>query len=123
LHKTVLMPSERIRQCFTDIVAAVELIKRWVAQAGGIERALSHDVLIRSAIERQFLIISEAAIRLHKLDPSAQELAPQIDWSGVRGIGNFIRHKYDDLEAGIIADVLKNRLDELRAAAAAVLSH
>jgi uncharacterized protein with HEPN domain len=117
------MPSERIRQCFADIVASIELIKSWIAQAGNVDQALHHDVLIRNAIERQILTISEAAIRLHKLDPSAAPtLAPEIDWSGMRGMGNFIRHKYDDLDAGIIADVLQNRLDELQAAAKAALS-
>ena len=117
------MLSERIRQCFADIVAAAELIKTWIARAGGVDQAISHDILIRSAIERQLLTISEAAVRLHKLDPLvASALAPNIDWAGVRGIGNFIRHKYDDLDAGIIADVLQNRLDELHAAASAVLS-
>ncbi len=116
------MPSERVRQCFADIVLATELIKTWITQAGGVDQAIHHDVLIRSAVERQLLTISEAAIRPHKLDPSAaQSLAPAIDWPGVRGIGNFIRHKYDDLDAGVIADVLRNRLDELSAAASAVL--
>ena len=117
------MPSERIHQCFVDIVAATELIKTWIAQAGSIDQAIHHDVLIRSAIERQLLTISEAAIRLHKLDPTAaQTLAPAIDWPGVRGIGNFIRHKYDDLDAAIITDVLQHRLDELHVAASAALA-
>ncbi len=61
------------------------------------------------------MIISESAIRLEKLDPSAApRLAPTIDWPGIRGIGNFLRHKYDDLDTSILVDVVRNRLAELR---------
>lgn len=112
------MSSDRIAACFLDIVAATDLIDAWVNQAGGVDQAVYHNVLVRNAVERQLLVISEAAIRLNKIDASAAEsLAPDIDWSGIRGIGNFIRHKYDDLDARIIADVLQHRLASLRAAA------
>jgi uncharacterized protein with HEPN domain len=61
------------------------------------------------------LVVSEAAIRLDKLDSTAApRLAPSVDWSGIRGMGNFIRHKYDDLDSSILIDVLRNRLIELR---------
>jgi uncharacterized protein with HEPN domain len=112
------MPSDRIAQCFGDVVAAADLIRKWVDQAGGVNAAIYHDLLIRSAIERQLLVISEAAIRMHKIDSATgPKLAPDIDWPGIRGIGNFIRHKYDDLDASVLADVLSNRLDNLRIAA------
>jgi len=55
---------------------------------------------------------------MHKIEPTAgPTLAPDIDWPGIRGIGNFIRHKYDDLDASVLADVLLNRLENLRVAA------
>jgi uncharacterized protein with HEPN domain len=92
-------------------------IETWVEEAGGANRAILHDLKARSAIERQLLIISEAAIRLDKLDPTAApRLAPSVDWSGIRGMGNFIRHKYDDLDTSILVDVIRNRLTELREA-------
>ena len=95
------MPSERARQCFADIIAAIDLIFEWIEQAGGTDEAILRDPLMRSAIERQMLVISEAAIRIEKLDPAvAPGLAPEIDWPGIRGIGNFIRHKYDDIDRG-----------------------
>lgn len=68
------------------------------------------------------LIISEAAIRLHRLDSEAAgRLAPGVDWAGVRGMGNFIRHKYDDLDSKVIADVLRTKLGELQAACVAAI--
>ena len=111
------MPSDRLTRCFDDMLTAADLIKKWIGQAGGVDAAIYHDLLSRSAIERQLLVISEAAIRLHKTDPAAgPTLAPDVDWPGIRGIGNFIRHKYDDLDASVLADVLSNRLDPLRIA-------
>lgn len=116
------MPSERLAACFQDILTAVDLIQSWISDAGGIPQAI-HNPLVRSAIECQLLVISEAAVRLHKLDPMvAPNLAPDIDWAGVRGIGNFIRHKYDDLDTRIIADVLQNRLVSLHSAARTALA-
>lgn len=115
------MPSKRIAQCFIDILSAIDLIETWTNQAGGVEKAIFENLLVRSGIERQLLMISEAAIRLGKLDPS-MKIAPGIDWPGVRGIGNFIRHKYDDLDGAVIADVLRNRLGPLKSVARQALS-
>ena len=106
----------RITRCFRDVLQATTLILQWVGEAGEADRAVA-DVKVRSAIERQLLIVSEAAIRLDKLDPeAAPRLAPGIDWPGIRGIGNFIRHRYDDLDTSIIVSVLRERLDPLRMA-------
>jgi uncharacterized protein with HEPN domain len=72
------------------MIAAVSLIETWTQRAGGVEIAIFSDALVRSAIERQLLIISEAAIRLHRLEPElTSAVAPEIDWPGVRGIGKF----------------------------------
>lgn len=116
------MSSERLIVAFEDIVRAIDLIDRWVKEAGGAANALRADAQSRSAVERQLLIISEAAIRLHKLDPEvAARLAPSVDWPGVRGVGNFIRHKYDDLDGAIIAGIVGEKLTELRSACAAAI--
>jgi uncharacterized protein with HEPN domain len=65
------MPFERIANCFRDILEAIHLIEVWVAEAGGPDQAIHQDIKARSAIERQLLVISEAAIRHDKLDPAA----------------------------------------------------
>jgi uncharacterized protein with HEPN domain len=111
------MPSDRIAKCFHDMLNAIGLIESWVNESGGASETVFHDMKARSAIERQLLVISEAASRLYKIDPSAApRLAPAIDWPGIRGIGNFIRHRYDDLDSNVLVDVLRNRLIELRLA-------
>jgi uncharacterized protein with HEPN domain len=110
------MPSEPIAQSLRDIVGAIQLIRESISRVGTIEAAIQ-DAVIRSAIERQLLIVSEAAIRIDHRDPDfAPANAPEVEWSGVRGIGNFIRHRYDDLDTQIVLNVLKNRIDGLEAA-------
>ncbi|HZL00384.1 MAG TPA: HepT-like ribonuclease domain-containing protein [Caulobacteraceae bacterium] len=111
------MSSEPIASCFRDILQASNFIAEWVKEAGSAQQAILKDVKARSAIERQFLVISEAATRLHKHDPTVgEQLAPDLDWPGIRGIGNFIRHRYDDLDTAILVDVIDNRLTTLRQA-------
>jgi len=63
-----LTPSERIAKCFGDVLDAISLIEAWVEASGGADQAICHDINTRSAIERQLLVIGEAAIRLDRLD-------------------------------------------------------
>ncbi len=66
------MPSNRVADCFGDIVNPIDLILTWIEEAGGIDAAIHHNVLVRNAIERQLLVVSEAAVRLHKLAPDTE---------------------------------------------------
>jgi len=108
------MPFKGADRALTDIRDAVTLIRRWVSDAGGPGKALYDDELVRSAIERQLMIISEAAIRLIRIEGlDIDDFVPGIDWSGIRGIGNVLRHRYDDLDHGIIQLVVSGHLTAL----------
>jgi uncharacterized protein with HEPN domain len=108
------MPSERAAQWFRDIITACALIEMWTKEAGGPQMVMT-DEKLRSAVERQLLVMSEAAIRLQNIDGDiTSKLAPEIDWAGVRGMGNVIRHRYDDMDFEIVADVLATKLGALR---------
>jgi uncharacterized protein with HEPN domain len=114
LIESACVPSERVAGWLGDIIAAVVLIETWIHEVGSVE-ALMADAKSRSAAERQLLIISEAAIRLWNAGPDTQTaLPPEIDWAGIRGIGNALRHRYDDLDFEIVANVLTNKLADLR---------
>jgi uncharacterized protein with HEPN domain len=122
LSEIAPVPSERIAKSLRDILGAIQLIRAWTADAGGVDAAVFRNPLVRSAIERQLLIVSEASIRIDHENPAfAPTHAPEIDWSGVRGIGNVLRHRYDDLDTRTIVGVLNNRLDPLEAACTRLL--
>jgi uncharacterized protein with HEPN domain len=115
------MLSERAAGWFADIVKAATLIETWLSEAGSVATLMA-DEKARSAVERQLLIISEAEIRLWNAGPDTQALLPQeIDWAGVRGMGNVIRHRYDDMDFDVVADVLASKLGVLKTACERVL--
>jgi uncharacterized protein with HEPN domain len=59
------------------------------------------------------LVISEAAIRL---DDQAQLLCPGVPWPEIRGIGNWLRHAYDRVDAQVVWDTVQNDLQPLKMA-------
>jgi uncharacterized protein with HEPN domain len=68
-------------------------------------------------VERALLIISEASRAIP--DPS-KEKHPDIRWTGVRDIGNVIRHQYASLPPSLIWNVVRDELPQLRLAIAAI---
>jgi uncharacterized protein with HEPN domain len=117
------MPSERIANSLTHIVEAIERIVQWVAAAGGAKAAIYGNELVRSAVERQLLIVSEAAIRLHRRDQLFLDAnAPEIPWDLARGVGNAIRLRYDELDLKVIEDIVTTRLAPLEAACRRLLA-
>ena len=110
------MLSERERSWFADILASVKAIETYTA--GMSFEELAADLRTRDAVERRLLIISEAAIRLTKV---ASELCPGIDWAGFRGMGNRLRHQYDQVDTAIVWNTLKNELPGLAEAVVKLL--
>ncbi len=49
-----------------------------------------------AAVEGKRLFISEAAMRLGK---HRGRLCPGLPWHNIRGIGNWLRHRYDRVDA------------------------
>jgi uncharacterized protein with HEPN domain len=66
-------------------------------------------LLVRAA-ERALLIISEAAKALPR-DLVARY--PEIDWRGVRGLGDVLRHDYSAVDADTLWEILTGRVAEL----------
>jgi uncharacterized protein with HEPN domain len=76
------------------------------------------DQRTRSAVERQLLIISEAA---KALGDSAERLCPGHDWKGFRGMGDLLRHAYHRIDDQLIWDSVMNELPPLKDSAAKAL--
>jgi uncharacterized protein with HEPN domain len=77
----------------------------------GVERdAFVESYLLRRAAERALLIISEAA---KALPNDLTDRYPAIDWRGVRGLGDVLRHDYERVDAETLWEILTGKLTEL----------
>ena len=115
-----LAPSENPGRRLADILGAIARIDAYVADIGGIKPFMQDHFLHRDAVERQLLIVAEAA---RKLRGQVDELEPGIDWNAIRGMGNFIRHDYDGVEDEIVERVLNEALEPLAAACRRLQQH
>jgi len=99
------MPSSRPIDRLSEIVENCERILSYVADMD--MTAYVADLKTKDAVERCLSRISEAA---YKLGGYLDGFYPDVDWKGARGIGNLLRHQYDqiadaDVWDGVINDV------------------
>jgi uncharacterized protein with HEPN domain len=92
----------------TDIIEAIELIQS--EMAGVTLDAFEGDRRKRWLVERGIEIISEASRRL----PAAMKARhTEIPWSKVAGIGNVLRHEYEDVAHDVLWHVVHDNLPSL----------
>jgi uncharacterized protein with HEPN domain len=65
-----------------------------------------------AAVERKLLIIAEAAVRLGEHAPA---LSPDQPWGNIRGMGNWLRHRYDKIELEFVWQTVTTDLPMLKA--------
>ncbi len=107
-------PTARYRQ----IVEACETIEAYT-QGYDRDRYLG-DRKTQDAVERQLLKIAEAAARL---DTLAEADLPDQPWRQIRGLGNRLRHEYDNVDGTLIWELIDGGgLDALRRAVASHLA-
>jgi uncharacterized protein with HEPN domain len=101
-------PIDRLR----DVIENCDRIARHIA---GMSRdAYTADEKTVDAVERCLQRISEAA---QKLGGYLDQHYPDAPWKAARGIGNILRHKYDEVTDDSIWGAIENHLPRLRAAA------
>jgi uncharacterized protein with HEPN domain len=66
-----------------------------------------------AAVERKFLTIGEAALRLGHEAPM---VAPDVPWRSIRDMANLLRHEYDRVDLIIIWRTITDDLPPLKAA-------
>ena len=107
-----------VRVYLQDLITAADAIGGFIA-----DRTLDDykaDLMLRSAVERQFEILGEALARALRLDPELQESLPAS--RGAIDFRNVIAHEYDALAAATVWDVARNELPTLATDAAAELA-
>lgn len=88
-----------------DIVDAIELIR--AEMAGVTLDAFESDRRKRWLVERGIEIVSEASRRL----PAAMKARnAEIPWRKVAGIGNVLRHEYQDVAPDVLWHVVQDNL-------------
>jgi uncharacterized protein with HEPN domain len=105
------LPFEEESSHLRDILQSIRLIEEFVR--GMDSDSFRHDAKTRAAVERMILVISEAAGRLKD---RAETLCPGVPWRDIRGIGNWLRHGYDRIDAEVIWDTIQDDLPPLKAA-------
>jgi uncharacterized protein with HEPN domain len=110
------VPSSDPVQRFQDILDNIFRIERFTA---GLDfQAFHENEETLYASKHALLIISEAAVKLGDLAP---ELCPEIDWRDVRGLGNRLRHEYDNTDMVRLWRIVEHDLPALKAKVAATL--
>jgi uncharacterized protein with HEPN domain len=89
----------------TDIIEASELIRG--EMAGVALEAFEPDIRKRWLVERGIEIISEASRRLND---ELKARHPEIPWVKVAGIGNILRHNYEDIAPPIMWKLVQQDL-------------
>ena len=92
-----------------DILDGIDMIAEFVR---GMElEAFRGDLKTVAAVERKLLLISEAAMRLGE---DGERLCPGVPWRNIRGIGNWLRHRYDRVDVETVWNTVVYDLPPLR---------
>ena len=106
-----------VRVHLHDVVAAAEAIHAFIA--GRTLRDYRDDLMLRSAVERQFEILGEATRALRADAGLSERLAAS---RGAIDFRNVVAHEYDALSPATVWDIARNELPALAKEAAAELS-
>ena len=73
--------------------------------------AFREDPKTVAAVERKLLPIREEAIRLGE---DAERLCPGLPWHDIRGLDNWLRHRYDKVDVETVWNTVADDLPPLR---------
>ncbi|MFC5419633.1 DUF86 domain-containing protein [Bosea eneae] len=91
---------------------------RAMRQTNGDEQ-IKRDPVLRAALERFFEIISEGS---RHIPEEARAVHTQIPWRRIAGIGNFLRHVYDDIDVDVLLNAADGDFDRLEGALEQILA-
>jgi uncharacterized protein with HEPN domain len=92
--------------CLYDAISACNLILEFSKEITLQEYKIN--LLVKSAIERQFEILGEALNRIKKIRP---EILNEVsDWNRIISFRNIIVHGYDAIDDEIVFIVIKSKI-------------
>lgn len=106
------MTSSKPAARYQDIRRNIQKIRDYLASGGGLDQVLASQAMPYDAVRMCFLEISEAAVKLGAL---AEIHEPDIPWSAIRGFGNHLRHRYDEMDLNAVERAVAD-IDRLDAA-------
>jgi uncharacterized protein with HEPN domain len=92
------------------ILTAIDTIQ--AALANKTVNDIANNLMARLAVERSFEIICEAPRRI---PDGAKVQHPEIDWQGMVGFGNRLRHAYHTIDPNILWQIAERDLPPLKA--------
>ena len=102
------MPPRTPESYLFDMLEATRKIQRFTA--GYDEERFKQDEKTVSAVERQSMIIGEAA---QHIDPAFSDQFPEIDFRLAKAMRNFIVHHYDRVDTGRILQTVKENVPDI----------
>lgn len=100
-----------------DASEASKAVRQFTADT--TEDAFLHDLLRRSAVERQLEILGEALNRLRRDDPATAGQVPELD--NIVGMRNVIAHEYGDVDYKLAWSAVTTRIPRLISVLAGLL--
>jgi uncharacterized protein with HEPN domain len=85
-------PESRDAALLWDMREACRAVSEFVA--GAKYSRFEHDKMLRSAVERQFLILGEAA---RQVSNGFRDAHPEVPWRGLVGLRNVLAHEYGEV--------------------------
>lgn len=97
------------------IIQKVDYIEQIVKKCNSIDEAMEDAILSRAAILMRLEAIAEQSEKLSE-NGYFETLSKfnASDVKGVRRVRNYIAHRYDEVDDGIIIDIIKDRLPAIK---------
>src|SRR4029077_18619164 len=102
------MPPRTPESYLFDMLEAARKVQRFTA--GYDQERFKQDEKTVSAVERQLMIIGEAA---KHIDPSFGAQFPEIDFRLAKAMRNFIVHHYDRVDADRVWQTVKENVPDI----------
>ncbi|NJL19626.1 MAG: DUF86 domain-containing protein [Leptolyngbyaceae cyanobacterium SM1_3_5] len=91
-----------------DMVQAIHRIQEFTANLPFENYVES--LLVQSAVERQFMILGEAARRI---SDEFRQVHPEIAWRRIIGLRNVLTHRYDAVRQERVWTIITSELNDL----------